>query len=164
MTVKGLQNRVRWFLINRAYAGTGHFTQKRKLLRKLGHEIGEGTKIVGPVFCTGKLIVGADCWIGKNLTVNGNGTVVIGDRCDIAPEVTFQTGSHAIGTHDRRAGDGYNEDISVGNGCWIGVRSTLLAGVKVGDGCVIAACACVTKEIEEDTLAGGIPARHIRNI
>lgn len=164
MTVTGFKRRVSWFLINHVYAGTRHFERKRKLLQGLGHEIGAGTKIVGPVFCTGRLVIGEDCWIGKNLMINGNGTVVIGDRCDIAPEVTFQTGGHRIGTHERRAGEGITEDIVVGDGCWLGVRSTLLGGVTVKSGSVIAACACVSRDVEKDTLVGGIPATVIRKL
>lgn len=164
MTFTGIRNRVCWFLVNRVYAGTKHFEKKRALLQKLGHVIGEGTKVVGPLFCTGRLVVGKDCWIGKNLTVNGNGMVVIGDRCDIAPEVTFQTGTHEIGSHNRRAGTGSNRDIRVGSGCWICVRSTILGGVRIGDGSVIAACACVNADVEADTVAGGVPAKTIRKL
>ncbi len=130
----------------------------------MGHKIGEGTRIVGPVYCTGKLVIGNNCWIGKNFTVNGNGTVNIGSDCDIAPEVTFQTRSHKIGSHSRRAGEGYNADITVSNGCWLGVRSTVLGGIKIGDGSVVAACACVTKNVDSDTLIGGVPAKVIRNL
>ncbi len=164
MTLNGLQNRICWFLINNVYSGTGNFEKKRKLLNKLGHQIGEGSKVVGPVFATGRLVTGKECWIGKNLRLNGNGTVVIGDNCDIAPEVTFQTGSHNIGSHKRRAGEGYNDDIVIGNGCWIGVRSTILGGIKLGDGCVVAACACVTKEFGDDVLVGGVPAKEIKEL
>lgn len=80
------------FLVNKIYKGTTKFKRKRKLLNSIGYQIGEGSKIVGPIEVTGKLIVGENCWIGKNFKVNGNGTVTIGDNCDIAPEVTFQTG------------------------------------------------------------------------
>lgn len=164
MTFKGLRNRIYRFLVNHVYAGTSHFETKRILLQKMGYQIGEGTKIVGPLFCTGHLVIGKNCWIGKNLTINGNGTVSIGDNCDIAPEVTFQTGTHEIGTHQRRAGNGTNNNIHVGNGCWICVRSTVLGGVQIGDGCVIAACACVNAAVEPDTIVGGVPARVIRKL
>ena len=164
MTLTGIKNRVYWFLVNRIYAGTKHFEKKRALLQKMGYSIGEGTKIVGPVHCTGNMVIGRNCWIGKNLTVNGNGTVTIGDNCDVAPEVTFQTGTHEIGTHQRRAGAGGNKDVCVGNGCWICVRSTILGGVHVDDGCVVAACACVTADVAQDTLVGGVPAKVIRNL
>lgn len=164
MTLTGMRNRAYWFLVNHVYAGTKHFEKKRNLLKKMGHRIDEGTKIVGPLWCTGNLVVGKNCWIGKNLTINGNGTVTIGDDCDIAPEVTFQTGTHEIGTHQHRAGEGSNKDIRVGDGCWICVRSTILGGVHVDDGCVIAACACVAADVEQDTLVGGVPAKLIRKL
>lgn len=164
MTLLGFKRRILWFLINKVYVGTKSFEKKRTLMMKLGHEIGQGTKVVGPVFCTGKMIVGENCWLGKNLFVNGNGTVKIGNNCDIAPEVAFQTGGHEIGNADRRAGKGIKYDISVGNGCWIGARSTILGGVHISDGCVVAACACVCKDTEEDSLVGGVPARMIKKI
>lgn len=164
MTYKGLQKRMCMFLVNHVYSGTKHFEKKRRLLQKAGFTIGEGSKIVGPIFCTGQLIIGKNCWIGKNLTVNGNGTVTIGDCCDIAPDVTFQTGTHRIGTHGRRAGEGSNRDIFVGNGCWLCVRSTVLGGVRIGDGSVVAACGCVNKDVAQDTLVGGVPADTIRKL
>ena len=90
------------------------YEKKRKLLISLGFEIGEQTKIVGPIFCAGELKVGKNCWIGKNFNVNGNGKVFIGDNCDIGPEVIFQTGGHAIGPAIRRAGAGDNYSQFVG--------------------------------------------------
>lgn len=133
------------FCVNRIFVGTRCFETKRRLLRGIGYEIGEGTRVVGPVFCTGKLIIGKDCWIGRDLTVNGNGTVVIGDRCDIASSVMFLTESHKIGDSTRRASKGENYTITVGNGTWIGARATVANRVSIGNGCVIAACACVVQ-------------------
>lgn len=166
MTFRGL--RIRWvnYCVNKRFAGTKpkYFEKKRALLNSIGHSIGVGSKIVGPVFCTGKLVVGENTWIGRNLTVNGNGTVFIGNNCDIAPDVAFQTGGHEIGDAQRRAGKGFNKDISVGNGCWIGARSSVLGGVKIEDSAVVAACACVCKDVEQNTLVGGVPARLIRKL
>lgn len=164
MTLLGLKKRLWLFSVNHLYAGTHSFEKKRRLLRKLGYEIGEGTKVVGPVFCTGSLTVGKNCWVGKNFMVNGNGSVTIGDNCDIAPEVAFQTGGHEIGSKERRAGEGLVKHIKVGNGCWIGARSTILGDVQIGDGSVVAACACVCKDVESDTLVGGVPAREIKKL
>lgn len=95
MRMLGIKRRRVIFLVNRIYVGPGHFEKKRKLLNSIGFEIGENTKVVGPIECTGTLKTGKNCWIGKNLKINGNGTVIIGDNCDIAPEVTFMTGGHA---------------------------------------------------------------------
>ena len=162
----GIHVRFNWFLVNRVYAGTEskHFEKKRRLLNAIGHDIGEGTRIVGPIQCYEKLTIGKNCWIGKNLILNGNGNVVIGDNCDIAPEVTFLTGGHEIGFHERRAGEGISYSIVVGNGVWIGARSTILGNTKIEDGAVIAACACVNKDVNADTLVGGVPAKMIRKL
>lgn len=162
--LQGLRNKVCLFLVNRVYVGTRHFEKKRKLLNRIGHVIGENTKIVGPIECSGKLITGKNCWIGKNFKINGNGTVTIGDDCDIAPEVTFQTGGHAIGSAERRAGRGINVSQSVGHGTWIGVRATILNETKIGDSCVVAGCACVTRDVENNSVVGGVPARLIRRL
>lgn len=153
------------FLVNKVYVGTRCFNTKRCLLNKLNEfQIGENTKIVGPIECLGKLIVGENCWIGKNLKVNGNGTVIVGNNCDIAPEVTFQTGGHLIGFANRRAGKGQIFNQTVGDGVWIGGRSTILGNTQIGNGCVIAGCACVVKDVKENTLAGGVPAKVIKEL
>ena len=164
MAFLGLKRKIVSFSVNRLFVGVKRFEEKRKLLNWIGHQIGEGTKIVGPIDCTAELEIGKSCWIGKNFVVNGNGKLTIGDNCDIAPEVSFQTGGHEIGTTERRAGKGVKYNIQVGNGCWIGARSTILGGVSIGNGCVIAACACVTKSTEENTLYGGVPAKAIKQL
>lgn len=152
------------FCVNHLLAGTHSYGLKRRLLRSIGHEIGAGTRIVGPVFCTGSLRIGESCWIGRDLTVNGNGTVEIGDRCDIAPSVMFLTGGHEIGDGQRRAGKGETYSIRVGEGSWIGARATIMKTVTIGPGCVIGACACVGTDIPAHTLAGGVPAKVIREL
>ena len=128
----------------------------------MGFHVGEGTKIVGPIFCTAKLTIGKNCWIGKNFLCNGRGYVTIGDNCDIAPEVVFQTGGHEIGTPERRAGKGRVFAQRVGDGTWIGGRSTIVGETKIGKSCVIAGCACVTKDVPDNVLVGGVPAKIIK--
>ena len=87
---------------------------------------------------------------------------MIGSNCDLGPDVSFITGSHSIGSHARRAGDGYNADIQVGNGCWICAGASIMPGVQIGEGCVVASYACVTEDITDDCLAGGVPAKVFR--
>lgn len=164
MKLKSIRRYAAIFLVNRIYVGTKCYERKRRLLNKIGHTIGKGTKIVGPVFCTGTLTVGKDCWIGRNLTVHGNGAVIIGNACDIAPDVTFLTGGHALGTHQRRAGAGEIYTIEIEDGCWIGARATIGKNSKIGKGSAVAACACVMKDVHENTLVGGVPAKEIRKL
>ena len=164
--LRGIWRVIALFLVNCVFSGTKPYTfrVKRELLNSIGFSIGDGTKIVGPIECTGKLTVGCDCWIGKNFRVNGNGSVVIGDNCDIAPEVTFQTGGHKIGGEERRAGEGIIAHQFVGNGVWIGGRVTVIGNTSIGDSSVVAGCACVVKDVEANVLVGGVPAKVIRRL
>lgn len=152
------------FLVNHVYVGTRCYERKRKLLNAVGFSIGEGTRVVGPVYCTASLTVGKNCWLGAGLEIFGNGSVVIGDNCDIGPDVSFLTGSHEIGDQDRRAGAGKNEEIRIGSGCRIGGRSILLGGIRVGKGSVLGACSCAEDDIPENWLCCGVPARKIRRL
>lgn len=152
------------YLVNHIYAGTRNFERKRRLLNSIGCSIGKNTKVVAPIEVSGTFIVGENCWVGKNLKVNGNGIVKIGDNCDIAPEVTFQTGGHTIGAPERRAGEGLVFSQSVGDGTWIGGRVTILGNTNVGASCVVAGCSCVIHDIEDNSLVGGVSAKLIRKL
>ena len=152
------------FLVNRVFEGTNprYFSIKVKLLRSIGWQIGSNTSIVGPIICTGQLEIGDNCWVGTNFVVRGNGRVKLGNNIDVAPDVTCLTGTHEIGDSTRRAGRGYNCDITIGDGCWIGGNSTIVNNVSIGLTTVVAACACVCKDVPHNALVGGVPARIIK--
>ena len=54
--------------------------------------------------------------------------------------------------------------IHIGRDVWIGANAVILPGITIGDGAVIAAGAVVTKDVPENTVAGGVPARVIKTI
>lgn len=155
-----------YYLVNHTFAGTNphYFSFKRKLLNAAGCKIGEGTKVVGPIFNTGRLDIGCNCWIGANFVVHGNGAVTLGDNIDVGPDVTFLTGTHQIGSSKRRAGEGYNCDITIGTGCWLGGKSTFVNSIQIGEGSVVAAGALVCKTITSNSLVGGVPAKVIKEL
>ncbi len=159
-----IRRRVSLWFVNTFFSGTHFFSLKRGLLRFAGVQVGKNTKVVGPLYITGDLSIGEECWIGKALTINGNGAVRIGDRCDVAPNVTFNTGTHEIGTAQRRAGEGKSVTICVGNGVWIGEGAAFANELQVGDSSVIACRACVVKEVLPNTLVGGVPAKKIKDL
>lgn len=159
-----IRRRAVFFLVNRIFVGTRAFSIKRRLLTSIGISIGQNTRVVGPLYCTGRLTIGNDCWIGRGFRVEGNGKVRIGDRCDIAPDVTFYTGGHELGDETRRAGAGRTFVQTVGDGSWICARVTVCEQVHIGHGCVVAACACVVADVEDDTMVGGVPAKTIRKL
>lgn len=165
--LKKIKKSILLFVINKLLRGTHFFKIKRFLLNQCeGISIAENSKIVAPIYiplCS-DLEIGADVWIGKNFSLEGNGKVTIGNQCDLGPSVTCITGSHKIGEKSRRAGEGYNGNVRIGDGTWIGTRVILLANNSIEKGSVVAAGAVVNKDVPENVLCGGIPAKIIRNL
>lgn len=116
-------------------------------------------------------------WTGKRSFENGGGTfvnyecwfdlgadIVIGNKCNIAMNVTFMNSDHDVADSERRAGMYHPKPIIVGDGCWIGANSLIMPGVTIGNGVVIAAGSVVTKDCESDCLYGGVPAKKIKEL
>jgi acetyltransferase-like isoleucine patch superfamily enzyme len=108
--------------------------------------------------------VGAGSFVNYGCRFNTSSPVVIGERCNIGMDVAFVTDTHEPGTHGRRAGANTSAPIFVGDGVWIGARATVLPGVTIHDGAIIAAGAVVTKDCVADGLYGGVPATQIRQL
>lgn len=164
MKLKAISRVVAMFLVNNIFAGAYLFEVKRKLLNKLGFSLGEGTKVVGPIYCSATLKTGSNCWFGKNVTIHGNGTVVLGDNCDIAKNVTFLTGVHATDPQEPDTEESLKPSIFLGDGCWIGADATLGRNITIGKGSMVLADSCVLKSMPENTLIGGVPARIVRKL
>ncbi|MCC6103028.1 MAG: acyltransferase [Olegusella sp.] len=148
-------------LTNTLLRGTHAFGIKRGLLRWGGVIVGEGSCIVGPLHLgtVASLQIGRGCWIGRDFTVEGNGSVVIGDNVDVAPQVTFLTGGHSVGSHERRAGNGEIYSQAIGDGSWVCAQSTFVGDLIVGKGSVIAARAMVIEDVPSDVLVAGVPGK-----
>lgn len=152
--------------INTFLKGTRFFYLKRRLFNTIGVSVGNNTKIVAP-FSIGKvakLEIGENCYINKNFSIEGNGNVTIGNNCDIAPGVTILTGSHEIGSSSRRAGKGVSWSTSIGNGTWIGAKSTIMNGANIELGVIIGACSMVNKNCAKNSLYFGSPAQRIKGL
>lgn len=164
MKLKILKHMLVMFLVNHLFDGAYLFELKRRLLNLIGYALGEETKVVGPIYCTAALKTGSNCWLGRNFTIHGNGTVEIGDNCDIAVDVTFLTGRHAEETLACKDNENQVYSISVGEGCWIGAGTTLGQNITIGKGSMIVAGSCVMRNMPENTLVGGVPARVIKKL
>lgn len=163
--LKKIKKSILLFMINTILRGTHFFKIKRFLLNQCeGISIGKDTKIVAPIYIPiySNLEIGHNSWIGRNFSLEGNGKVIIGSQCDLGPNVTCVTGSHKIGLKDRRAGEGYNGTVGVGDGTWIGTKAVLLVNNRIGKGCVVGAASVVTKDIEDNGVYAGCPAKLIR--
>lgn len=112
---------------------------------------------------TPALKIGNNSGVGINCEMNG--PVTIGDNVMMGPEVVVYTTRHK---HDRtditmiQQGMDTPLPVSIGNDVWIGRRVMIMPGVNIGDGCVIAAGAVVTKDIPDYCIAGGVPARVVK--
>lgn len=148
---------------------TRWFGFKAFILRVLGIHVGQGTRVCGEVkfFGGGRVIIGDACWIGLGACfyTSPGADVEIGDRCDIAPQVSFMCGTHEIGAEDRRAGPGKSEPITVSSGSWIGFGSTLLGGCSVGASSIVAARSLLLgKTYASNSLLAGSPAQIKRSL
>ena len=137
----------------------------RDLLSRLfGYKV-DSTLRVFPPFYTD---FGKNIHIGQRVFINAcchfqdHGGIFIGDDCQIGHNVVFATLNHGLDPKDRKST--YPAPIVLGRNVWIGANATILQGVKIGDYAVVAAGAVVTKEVEPNTIVGGIPARVIRHI
>jgi acetyltransferase-like isoleucine patch superfamily enzyme len=135
------------------------------LLRLLGVKMGARCKILGgSQFLGGKLTMGDDVFINRECYFDFSDHITLEDGAQIGHGVTFITAHHAIGTPEKRSGEIFPKPIMVRKGVWIGANVTLLPNVTIGNGAVIAACACVTKDVAANNVAAGIPARMIREL
>lgn len=87
----------------------------------------------------------------------------IGSNVFLGPGVHLYTAGHPLDAEERRRTE-FAKSIIIGDDVWIGGGSTVLPGVKIGDRAVIAAGAVVAKDVGEDELVGGVPARAIRKL
>ena len=106
-----------------------------------------------------------NCSIGKNSVINqgcrldNRGGIRIEENVSISPEVHLITADHDV---DSPKCAGRQAPITICKLAFIGSRATILPGVTIGEGAVVAACACVTKDVDPYTVVGGVPAREIR--
>ncbi|MEG8039110.1 DapH/DapD/GlmU-related protein [Sphingomonas sp. LR60] len=122
---------------------------------------------IGPTIKGGCRINGFGLRIGHRVFINRDcyfdltAPILIGDNVVIGHYSRFVTADHEIGDRHRRAGAVRGAPIVVEEGVWIGGCCTILAGVTIGRGSVVAAGALVRKDVAPNTKVGGVPARVI---
>jgi carbonic anhydrase/acetyltransferase-like protein (isoleucine patch superfamily) len=138
------------------------------LLRLAGVRIGSGTIMADmPTFSGGpalqrRLAIGRGCWFNIRCTFDVHADITIGDQVRFGQDVMILTHTHRIAMKARRSGPLEALPVRVGSGAWLGARVTVLPGVTIGEGAVVAAGAVVTTDVAPNALVGGVPAKQIR--
>ena len=147
------------------------FARLRALVYRAGGvDVGRGTLILGSLDVNWQigslrnLHIGARCMINTPCFIDLNDAVHVEDDVNIGHHVVLCTSNHLIGEPIRRAGRLTSAPIRLGKGCWLGTMVTVLPGVTIGSGAVVAAGAMVTADIPPNVLAGGVPAKVIREL
>lgn len=129
-----------------------------------GRPVDESFNLFPPFYtdCGKNLIFGKQVFLNSGCKFQDQGGIFIGDGSLIGHNVVLATLNHSLDPAHR--GDLIPAPINIGKNVWIGSNATVLAGVSIGDGAVIAAGAVVTKDVPGKTIAGGVPARVIKTI
>src|SRR6476659_1042084 len=137
----------------------------RELLAQLtGKSVDESVTLFPPFYAD----FGRNITLGKRIFINSGckfqdqGGVVIGDDCLIGHNTVMATLNHDLAP-SRRA-DMHPAPIVVGRNVWIGANVTVLPGVRIGENAVVAAAAVVTKDVPENSVVVGSPARVVRTV
>ena len=112
--------------------------------------------------CGKNIHIGHHVFINTGCTMQDQGGVYIDDGALIGHHATLVTLNHDLDPDHR--GDLHPAPIHIGKRAWLGANVTVLPGVSIGDGAVIAAGAVVTKNVPANTIAAGIPAKILRTI
>ena len=129
-----------------------------------GSDVDKSFRLFPPFYtdCGKNIKVGENVFINACCKFQDQGGIEIGNGVLIGHNVTLATLNHDERPDYRQ--NIYPKPIKIGNNVWIGSNATILQGVTIGDGAIIGANAVVTRDVPENTVAAGVPAKIIRKI
>lgn len=139
--------------------------QLRALFSQLiGQPVDESFALFPPFHtdCGKNIHIGKRVFINMGCKFQDQGGIFIGDGALIGHNVVLATLNHAMSPNQR--GTMIPAPIHIGRNVWIGSNATVLPGVTIGDGAIVAAGAVVTRDVPENTIVGGVPARVMRHL
>lgn len=139
---------------------------KETAIRELFGSVGENPVVLPSFICDN----GRNIHVGDNFLANYNVTILdvdevhIGSYVMIGPNTLISTVNHPLTPLGRRQHISLIKPVTIGNDVWIGGNVTILPGVTIGNNVVVAAGAVVTKDVPDNTLVGGVPAKFIKTL
>lgn len=139
----------------------------KERIRELEKELfngtaGEGTFLTPPVHidCGCRVRLGKNVYFNHDVDMMSVGTITVDDGAMIGPECGFFTDNH----EPKNIRTIYTKQIHIKKNAWLGARVTVLPGVTIGENAIVGSGAVVTKDIPDNCIAVGNPARVIRQI
>lgn len=128
--------------------------------------IGKNSVLIGTAVIQQKgvgITIGDNVGINANCYLGGQGGIIIENDVDIGPGVNIFSENHNFNEPGliRKQGVSRKKTI-IENNCWIGAGVTVLSGVTIHAGCVIAASSVVTKDVPNNSVVAGVPAKVIK--
>lgn len=140
----------------------GEVRISRKASMSLGKKVCVSSNVDFEVY--GKLAIGSNVDINKFTRIVAFSSIEIGCNVAIARFVSILDHDHAHGFVDGKLAIGRDyicDPVFIGNNVWIGDKVTILKGVNIGDNVIVGAHSVVTKDIESNSIAAGVPCRVI---
>ena len=131
-----------------------------RILDKELHDIAVFTPLY--INCGKHIKIGKNVFINFDCTFLALGGITIEDDVLIGPKVSLITENHPLNPEERKGLTG--KPILIKKNAWIGANATILPGVTIGENAVVAAGAVVSKDVPDNTIVGGIPAKFIKNV
>ncbi|MFH8468499.1 sugar O-acetyltransferase [Streptomyces sp. NPDC017991] len=138
----------------------------RPILAELLGSLGPDVHLRPPLYVDygSNITIGARTFVNYNLTALDVAAIVIGEDCQIGPNVQLLTPTHPLEPEPRRDKLEAAQPITLGNNVWLGGGATVLPGVSIGDNSVIGAGSVVTRDVPAGVVAVGNPARPVRTL
>ncbi len=132
---------------------------------RVGHKSMFSVGVRFPVDAFNNIVIGDATFINSDVRIDCRGaSVIIGDRVLIGAGTSFDTGSHLVELDEYGRRPRICKPIIVENEVWLGTNVSVLQGIIIGEGSVVAAGSVLTKDVPPNTLVGGVPARIIKRL
>lgn len=152
----------------------GEKARREQVLDQLLGAHGEDVTVQTPF----RILYGVHTRVGSHVFINAGcnfldgGAITIGDRVLVAPDVKIYAGYHSLNARERwqPSPDGTLRlvtkvaPVAIGDDVWIGGNATILPGVHIGSNVVVAAGAVVDRDVPDNCVVGGVPARVLKEL
>lgn len=140
--------------------------ERDEVIKELFQNIGEDFIIEQPLHCDYgyNIKIGKKFYANYNLTILDTGPITIGDHVFIGPNCNIFAATHPLDIERRNQDLEAALPVTIGNNVWLGGNVTILPGITIGDNVTVGAGSVVTKDIPNNVVVAGNPAKIIKKL